>query len=146
MKEEDFLTNNYYKIEIHKLSEKMQRTELAIRSRASKLGLTEKNRIDTKKRRLWSTRDKQFLIDNYGKMKLSKIAKAVGRPEQSVITKANGLGLFIYKRKANEEKKNLHIPEVISNEQFYRNWAFIRKRIRESNRYKNTFGKGRVYN
>lgn len=62
---------------------KKGRTKHAIRNKAFKLGISKNNE--------WKLKEVVFLRRNYKKMKVSKIAKELGRSKSSIYTKANEL-------------------------------------------------------
>ena len=139
--EDDFLAENYKKLTISELKKKINHSEQAIQTRASMKGFTNRREIKDYASKRWSLEDKQYILDNYQSTSAAKIAEVLGRSVQAVITRAGKLGLS--KNKHKDIKDNIYIPDIISDGQFYRNWAYIRTYFTQGMKYKS---KGRYKN
>jgi len=91
------------------ISEILGRSEAAIRNKAYKLNITNRNE--------YSNEEIEFLINNYKSFNLKEIAHKLNRPKANVCRKAKQLGLERNNSKKNPKdikKKEIHTAEEIS--------------------------------
>jgi len=94
--DENFLKENYNKINKKEMIQKLGRTRYAVTCKAQRLGL--------KKDIWWTPEEITFLKENYSKMDTKKVAEKVSRKESAVLVQAQRLGL----------KKEWWTPEEIT--------------------------------
>jgi hypothetical protein len=75
--EDDLLKECYGKVDVKEIAEVLDRTEIAIRSRASHLSVANKLRA-------WTEGEDRFLKQEYGKMKIKEIAEILGRTKEAI--------------------------------------------------------------
>lgn len=95
--EEAFLKENYDRMSTKALSEKLRRSPVAIRQKASRLRLP-KNLIN------WEENEEKYLLENYHKKSYTQMAKHLNRSASAIRNKSYKMGLKRKKWRKEEEE------------------------------------------
>lgn len=117
--EEQYLIENYVSQDIESLCETLNKTEAAIRNKASRFNLK-------KNKKTWTEEEEKYLINNYHKQEDKALKKTLNRSSCSIRNKAAQLGLK--KRKWTETEEEYYLSLVGEYpwnlvEQKYNHWA-----------------------
>lgn len=90
--ETKFLKENFSKLSLEEIAEKLNRSTGSISGKAFWLRLSPATRASRKRtRKIWEKEEINYLSNNYGKQSVKRIAKYLKRSEYSVISKASEL-------------------------------------------------------